>query len=75
MVMNFGSADDCLGAMLVSLEKEDHPIVQIVVKNITHIFLRDTDIDLTHYLASLFEKYYEVKNTFLKELFNIELVG
>ena len=69
MVMNFGSANDCLGAMLVSLEKEDHPIVQIVIKNITHIFLRDSDMDLTHYLASLFEKYYEVKYFFFETFY------
>lgn len=74
MVTNFGSTDDCLDSMLVSLEKEDHPIVQIVVKNITHIFLRDKDMDLTHYLSALFEKYYEVKTNKFLMIFNDILV-
>lgn len=61
MTFKLGTIEDCLNSLLECLEKEDHPIIQILIKNITHILITTKEVDLSSYLEILFEKYYEVR--------------
>jgi len=42
------------------LSREDHPVIQIIIKQITNIFLKNINQELEPYLAALFEVYKEV---------------
>lgn len=45
-IINLGYTDLVIHCMTESLEKADHPVLQFLIKNITNLFLKNTDIDL-----------------------------
>jgi len=62
MVLGLGYEDLCLHSMIENLGREDHPVLQILIKNITNLYLRSADPDLTKFLPDLIVKYKNVNN-------------
>jgi len=60
IALDLSEAEENLDLLLDILRKEDHPVLQILIKNITSLILKNYELDLSEYLAVLFDIYSEV---------------
>ena len=60
-IINLGYTDLSIHCMTESLDKEDHPVLQFLIKNVTNLFLKATDLDLFQFLPDLINKYKTVR--------------
>jgi len=60
--LSLSEPEDNLNILLRILAREDHPVIQLIIKQITNIFLKNINQELKPYLAALFEIYKEIIN-------------
>jgi len=60
--LSVSEPEDNLNILLRILAREDHPVIQIIIKQITNTFLKNINQELEPYLAALFEIYKEIIN-------------